>query len=330
LNFRLLHDAELIVGTFVQVKAGETVTLVTDHDRRDEAEALAYAVNRVGAHVIVVRADQHVAELLNGAVFWTAPPKHLIAAVQAADVSIFTVDETYAFRLDHHVRELFETGPNCSIYKVDTGMGRWGLTKEGLDEVDAIGRRIQDAFAGANEVHVTNPAGTDLRFSIHGRPCLAVTPIPKRGQPYGIPIPLWGEYNWAPICETVEGTLAIDGITEATTLLHVADEPILVQIRGGKAEVAGGGVDADAFRRILATDDGSSLVGEFGMGGNPNAIPGTETEKALLGTVHIGFGNNDEYPGGTVRSAVHVDGGVRRATIAVDGREVMTSGKLMV
>jgi hypothetical protein len=55
-----------------------------------------------------------------------------------------------------------------------------------------------------------------------------------------------------------------------------------------------------------------------------------ETEKALLGTIHIGFGNNDEYPGGMVRSEVHVDGGARHATVEVDGRVILQEGRLAV
>jgi hypothetical protein len=35
------------------------------------------------------------------------------------------------------------------------------------------------------------------------------------------------------------------------------------------------------------------------------------------------FGNNDEYPGGMVRSQVHVDGGAREATVEVDGRKIL-------
>ena len=330
MDWLLLHDARMIVRRFVRVADGELVTLVTDQSRRAEAEALALAVDEAGADSIVVDISREVARLFRSETFWTAPPANIVAAVQSSSVSIFTVDETYAFRLDHHVRELFETGPECSIFKVDLGMGSWGLTDAKLDEIDVIGRKLQERFSRASEVRIETSNGTGLALSIAGRKCLPVVAQPNRGEPYGIPIPLWGEYNWAPVEESANGMLVVDGITEATSKLHVVEEPVAIQITKGKVVHVEGGRDAEDLRELLTIDEGASLVGEFGIGGNPHAIPGTETEKALLGTVHIGFGNNDEYPGGTVRSVVHVDGGVRKATVEVDGEVIMESGSLLL
>jgi len=36
----LLHDARMIIREFVRLRGGETLVVVTDHRRRDEAEAL--------------------------------------------------------------------------------------------------------------------------------------------------------------------------------------------------------------------------------------------------------------------------------------------------
>ncbi len=72
-----------------------------------------------------------------------------------------------------------------------------------------------------------------------------------------------------------------------------------------------------------------SLIGELGIGGNPHALYGTETEKARLGTAHFGLGQTDEYPGGTIRSAVHVDGVIRNARVEVDGVAVIADGRLV-
>jgi leucyl aminopeptidase (aminopeptidase T) len=141
---------------------------------------------------------------------------------------------------------------------------------------------------------------------------------------------LWGEYNWAPIENSANGVLVIDGLTEASDAMRVASEPVKMNVAEGRVvEVAGRDADAQAFRSIFATDAGAATVGELGIGGNPRAHLGTESEKALLGTVHIGFGNNTVYPGGVNESAIHVDGVVRRATLEVDGRTIIASGQLV-
>ena len=168
--------------------------------------------------------------------------------------------------------------------------------------MSSIADRLLGALASADRIHVTSPGGTDVTLSIKGHGCLPVVAVPERGLPYAIPIPLWGEYNWAPVAGSVNGTIVIDGITEATAVLHVVSEPVTWTIVEDRIVDVRGGQDADDFRTLFAIDDGASLIGELGIGGNPRAIYGTETEKARFGTVHFGVGQNDEYPGGEVRS----------------------------
>ena len=324
----LLGDARMIVRDFVKLEANESVTILADRSRADEARALEYAAKEVGADVITVDISQQVASLLLSEQFWVPPHPGAIAAVQSSKVTIVAVDETYGFRLDHKVRQLFETGPNCSIYKIDLGLGTWRLTRKDIDETERLGVALLAALDGADRVHVTSPGGTDVELSIRGRECLPVKALPERALPYAIPIPLWGEYNWAPIEGSVNGTIVIDGITEASSVLHVVAEPVTWTVVNDKVVDVAGGQDADDFRQLFTIDEGASQIGELGIGGNPRAVFGNETEKARLGTVHFGVGQNDEYPGGTVRSAVHVDGVIRNARLEIDGKPVIANGRL--
>src|SRR5690554_4258979 len=113
--------------------------------------------------------------------FWMRPPQSLIDCVQASNVSVFTVDETWAFRLDHQVRHLFRTGPGGAVFKVDLATGKWSLTREDMEPATERGKVLMSSFEGARLVHVTTPGGTDLHLSVEGRPCLPVIPIPGRG-----------------------------------------------------------------------------------------------------------------------------------------------------
>lgn len=326
----LENDARMLVRDFVKLRADETLTVLVDGPRRHEGEALVRAAQEIGVKAVTIDISQHVAALLLGDTFWTNPPPSVVAAVQASNVTIAVIDETYGFRLDHKVRSLFEIGPDCSLYKVDLGMGDWRLTPADIAQVGTIADTLLGALAGADAIHVTSPGGTDVTLSIRGHGCLPVVAVPERGLPYAIPIPLWGEYNWAPVTGSVNGTIVIDGITEATAVLHVVSEPVTWTIVEDRIVDVKGGQDADDFRTLFKTDDGASLIGELGIGGNPRAIFGTETEKARLGTVHFGVGQNDEYPGGEVRSAVHVDGVVRNARLEADGRLLIADGRLAI
>lgn len=326
---RLLTDARMIVRDFVRLRPDETIALVCDREHRDESEALALAVDELGATAITIDISQSVDRLLSSEAFWIAPPPQLLAALRASNVSLFVVDETFAFRLDHRVPELVEAGPGCSVFKLDAGMGSWGLTDDDILLVERIGRRLVGAIDGHDQVRVTSAAGTDLSLSVLGRRCLPILPVPERGKPYGLSIPLWGEYNWAPLEDRSNGVVVIDGLSEAGHVMHSVSEPVVITIENGRAVAIEGGADADDFRRVLATDAGAAVLGELGVGGNPKAMLGRETEKALLGTIHVGFGNNAAYPGGVNRSAIHVDGVVRDVTLEVDGQVVMRAGRLV-
>jgi hypothetical protein len=323
-------DARMIVRDYIRIQPGEAVTVLYDRGRWREGVAVANAARELGASVIAVDVSQHVDDVLGASTFWVDPPAHLRAVVQASSVSIFVADETYAFRLDHHVRHLWRTGADCSVYKVDVGLGRWNLTAADITAADRCGAALLAAIDGHETVRVTTKRGTDLRFVIKGRACLVVPPVPERGHPYGISVPLWSEYNWGPVEELTEGVAVVDGITEATSLLHVVTEPIRIVILGGRATTITGGADAADLERLLATDAGAAVVGELGIGAHPRAWPGTEVEKALLGTIHLGFGDNGEYPGGRNVSAIHCDVTMRDVSIEVDGRRIMRDGRLLV
>lgn len=316
----------MIVNDFVRLKPGETVAVFGDDSHRAEAAAVLAAVRALGNEVVGVDVAQQVAALRASEEFWIDPPAHLRALIQATNVNIFVVDETYGFRLDHKVSRLFRTGPDCSIFKVDEGLGTWNLSGSDIAYVNELGGHIQSALNGAHEVHITAPGGTDLRLSLAGRTCLPIMPVPERGEAYGLSVPLWGEYNWAPIENSATGAIVFDGLTEARAEMGTVAAPVTVTVSGGRVTAVHGESDADDFRRLFALDEGSNVVGELGVGGNPRAQFGRETEKALLGTIHIGFGDNHVYPGGLNRSEVHFDATVRGVTIVADGVTVIRDG----
>lgn len=321
--------ARMLVDSFLRISPADTVAVIHDAAHAEAAAAIAAAARAAAAATVAVDADQTVRDTIASDAFWTDPPPHLLALMQATTVNVFCVDETYAFRLDHQVHRLVRTGPECSVFKVDEGMGTWSMTPASIATIEADGRRIVEAISGATQVRVTSPAGTDIELRLAGRECLAIHPVPERGSPYGLSIPLWGEYNWAPIEDATTGTIVIDGLSEAGRTMKVVSAPVRMTVRDGRVVAIEGGADADEFRAVFASDAGAAVVGELGVGGNPHAQPGHESEKALLGTAHFGFGSNHSYPGGRNRSSVHIDGVCRDVTIVADGRTVVSSGRVV-
>jgi hypothetical protein len=100
--------------------------VATDAARRCEADALALAADEAGGRIAVTDVSQHANEALVGQSFWTEPPSAVLAVVQASNVSVFVVDETYGQRLSHQVEHLLIICPDCPVYKLDLTMGTWG------------------------------------------------------------------------------------------------------------------------------------------------------------------------------------------------------------
>jgi leucyl aminopeptidase (aminopeptidase T) len=74
-----------------------------------------------------------------------------------------------------------------------------------------------------------------------------------------------------------------------------------------------------AVEESLATDEWSSIVGEFAFGINPKArlVPEFLEAEKIMGTVHIAFGDNLDYPGGKNSSRNHMDFLMSHATVKI-------------
>ena len=86
----------------------------------------------------------------------------------------------------------------------------------------------------------------------------------------------------------------------------------------------------EAFDLAVTLKDTGRLIGEFGIGTNPNAriCPNMlEAEKAF-GTVHFAIG--DSYGLGTNVSPHHYDALVERVTIEVNGQTIAREGEFLI
>ena len=81
----------------------------------------------------------------------------------------------------------------------------------------------------------------------------------------------------------------------------------------------------------VAPTDESYVVAEFGIGLNPaGLVRGHIVEdEGVYGTAHIALGNNTHFTGGMNWAPIHFDYVFLEPTIVLDGRTVMTAGRLV-
>lgn len=195
--------------------------------------------------------------------------------------------------------------------------GALALSDADYLELQGRAEGLLSALEGATGVRVQSREGTDLGFSVAGRPFFTDTRLDWFTLKWmNLPV---GEVIVGPVEFSAEGRLACSTAVGGVGLLK---DPVILEVEGGQVRKLHCR-DAGARRRVAevqATDSWASRIGEFAFGLNRKArlVPEfLETEK-MAGTVHVAFGNNADFPGGRNISKTHMDFLISRPTVTVE------------
>ena len=199
--------------------------------------------------------------------------------------------------------------------------------------------RIKRVLDRGENVRVTSPSGTDVRFSVAGRRAFANAGDYRRPGQFGnLPA---GEVYVSPALGSGIGVVAFDGTVSTARGPQVPKAPVFVTFEEGLAREIEGGRVARLVRATLgegeamAREIGSEALrvncrrlGEFGIGINDRAqITGVilEDEKALK-TCHFALGSNYDFDAPAI---IHRDMLVMNPSVWVDDELLMKDGKLV-
>jgi leucyl aminopeptidase (aminopeptidase T) len=210
----------------------------------------------------------------------------------------------------------------------------WSGVNLDYSTLQARGEEVKTALAAGDEVHVTHPNGTDLRFRIGGRPVLVSDGViseedaKRGGASVSVYLPA-GEVFTTPVPGTAEGRIVDTG----TWFRGKAVEGLTLTLAGGKVtEMTGSGPGyADMKAAYDAVQDESKdALGYFDIGINPNIKLPAESKAGnwvQAGTVTIGTGGNT-WAGGdnTVPygNTIYLPG----STVTLDGTTIVDKGEL--
>jgi aminopeptidase len=175
---------------------------------------------------------------------------------------------------------------------------------------------------GSRTVRVTGK-DTDLTFSVEGRRWLAADG--RLNMPDG-------EIMTAPVETTVDGEIFFDfpGVLGGRLV-----RDIRLCWNQGRLVEASSSTNQDFLRSVLATDTGSSAVGEFAMGTNmaiDRFCSDILIDEKIGGTIHIALGRSYPECGGVNASAIHWDivKDIRRdGVVQVDGKPILKNGQFL-
>ena len=306
--------AEKAVNQSFKIRPKESFLLVTDKQKMEIAEALAYWAKKAGAETTTYLMTETLRPI-------TEPTRLFKEIIQRATV--------IAYMLEARIAEKPFRGYMVSMGKTPRRICMMpGLTRDMMErlvnidfkEMDLFTRKVIRAFKDADDVVIENAAGTHIEFSVKGRKWDNDNgDISRKGKHGNLPA---GECYTAPVEETFNGRLAISLIDE------YLGRGIMEFKNGRLVKFSGKGIEA--IVKNIGSDETGRIIGEFGIGTNrgaricPNML---EAEKAF-GTVHFAIG--DSYGIGTNASKHHYDALVDKVTIKAKGRFIARNGKFLI
>jgi leucyl aminopeptidase (aminopeptidase T) len=320
------EGAKEVLRQTLSLQPNENVMVVMHESKTTIAEAFIEAGRRLGANV-------HSYTLSEGSILKEIPP-NLKNTISQYDVFINILktspDET-PFRVALIYKELENGGRVAHSPGLTEDMAAT-LFEIDYSEVKANVDRVMKAFEGALTARITSAQGTDITMNIKDRGFTTDIYI-DNGKIGNLPA---GEIWCSPVEDGANGKLVIDGSIGDLGMVPCV---VVIDVKDGKVTniECNDSYTVEHLKELLAVDEMSDVIGEFGIGMNPSAkITGNmlEDEKAFK-TIHIAFGYNIDMPGGQNTSKTHRDFLIRNPTIAVefeDGRKVdfMDNGNLLI
>jgi leucyl aminopeptidase (aminopeptidase T) len=262
-------------------------------------------------------------------------PEELIKMLAGKSI-VLNIIKAYPEEIPFRIKWIFKVEEHKQIK-----MGHMpGITETMmLDSVNIDYREMQKtveillkSLKDAKQIHITTNEGTNIMLGVQGRIFVGDVGV-KAGEMCNLPC---GEIYCAPLETEVNGIVVFNASVGDIGLLNTTLKVYLENGRILKFESE----DFELVRKtndLQNVDDDSMVIGELGIGVNPKAkITGNmlEDEKAL-GTAHIAFGNNADFPGGgNNNSKIHRDYLFYNPTIDViypdnNHQFVMRRGKLV-
>jgi leucyl aminopeptidase (aminopeptidase T) len=309
-DLELAKAADTLVRekTLLNLKPGEHLLIYadTETDRR-VVESTARAAHVFGAMVAVMwyATPPDVGEK-------AVVPRSVTAAMANTDVMVEFSMKSLLF-----AKPLVEAKARgvryLGLWGMDAGMMIRLIGKVSWQKMIDLGKKLVEISEKARTMRITTSAGTDVGFELGaGRPFIRS----EVGEG------LAGEIAWAPIEETINGKIVLDGSIYPPEI-GIIRVPIELDVEKGKVTRIAGGADAKTFERWLAgwKDPRMYNIAHFSYSFNPSAKLSDKILEAcrVFGSIVVGVGyQREHYKGRAGSAASHSDGTMQNPSIFMD------------
>jgi aminopeptidase len=298
----MLSSALNSLNEVVKISSNDNVLILHDIHCQSVADAFRLAAGSKGCRTVSFLINEKDRPL-------TGIPKELIELVKGKTI-VLNILKAFPEEINFRIKWLFKIEENKKIKCAHMPGITEAMMTEGPMNIDYmqmgnIASALINKLKNAGHLHITAKAGTDLMLGVKNR-IFASDVTVEPGKVSNLPC---GEIYCAPEETEADGVIVFDASIGDIGLLKF---PLKVSVEKGKV-IRFESEDeklVDRITELSSIDEEARVIGELGIGINPGArITGNmlEDEKAIH-TVHIAFGNNEDFPGGGKNhSKIHRD-----------------------
>ena len=331
-EFELTNACLKLLRDMFKIQPGETVAISCDtQSDMSVVEATAQAAVILGAKPLVLQIATPGGSGKAGDK--DLPMDALVGAIKNADAWL-EFNYEWIFYSTAYDR-IIEDPDHRPRYMCLCGGVNADLLIRNIGKVDnvTLGKFIlaMEAYTKAGKhFRVTTPAGTDVEFdNAPGREYCTADGFVRKGEIKMFP----GQISWAPVFESINGTIVVDG-TLTPPFGRIVTSPVKMTIEKGYITKIEGGSDAKDFEAWLKSfnDPNMFLCAHISYGFGPNAkLSGDIVEdERVWGSTEWGWGNVgpqlvSDIPGG-IPAATHSDGICLNSSVWIDDVQVLDKG----
>lgn len=323
MNQKIERGARIVIQNWMKIKPWDKVLIVTNTKHMKEAQVLKQAAlkrSKAVSLLVVERSGRHIG------VFFDENEKvfdEYTAVIAATGYSLVT---TKAAKRAIRTKKKFLSLP----LNTNNGKSMLGYEFMTMDTKKSklMAKVIMKYLHYCSVIHVTTPAGTDLKVYKHGREPGFFNGVVKDGKGFSSA----SIEVYVPIEETkTEGIMVVDG---SLGYIGRPTEPTRIVFSKGKIVDIEDTPTGIRLRQYMEefNDPGIYVGGELGIGLNSySKCEGNcyiEDESAY-GTFHIGVGRNIGL-GGVREANGHFDLVCLEPDIYTDNRKIMDQGKIII
>jgi leucyl aminopeptidase (aminopeptidase T) len=234
-----------------------------------------------------------------------------------------------------------------ALYPTPWRAKRFGMTQPEMEKtfcdgvsidytgVQERGDQVKKTLSAGNELHITNPNGTDLKLRLTGRPVTVSDGIisPEDIQKGGAAIQVWlpaGDVYFIPVAGTAEGKVVHSmDYFEGKEVQNLT----LTFARGKVVSMTGSGPGfAELKSRYDAAADGKEAFSVVDIGINPGIkLPAASRIGTWVpaGSIAVGIGNNI-WAGGDIKIGFGYVAFLTGSTVTLDDKTIIENGQLKI